>query len=186
MTSPVASPGRAARKAVPRRTLGQWDSRHRGHDAFETAAAAQSDDLRSQRLAGLARSPWQHYRGAPEVMAADLASRPDTGLTVQLCGDAHPGNFGQWQLPGAGSVFDIVDVDETISGPFEWDLHRLTAGLPILAEVAGVKPATTRPRPTISATPPNCSRRSSTTTGRAYRPISACCWAASTSSTRSA
>ncbi len=73
-------------------------------------------------------------------MAADLASRPDTGLTVQLCGDAHVLNFGLWATPERQLSFDLRDFDETLPGPFEWDVARLVASIVVLAADNGVKP----------------------------------------------
>ncbi|MCU1464956.1 MAG: hypothetical protein JWM72_884 [Actinomycetia bacterium] len=79
-------------------------------------------------------SPFAFFRGAAAVMAADLAPGPRSGLTVQLCGDAHLSNFGTYASPERQLVFDVNDFDETIAGPFEWDLKRLVASLRIEAE----------------------------------------------------
>jgi uncharacterized protein (DUF2252 family) len=76
-------------------------------------------------------SAFTFYRGAAGIMAADLAASPDSGLRVQLCGDAHLSNFGVFQAPDRRLVFDINDFDETLPGPFEWDLKRLAASLAI-------------------------------------------------------
>ena len=78
-------------------------------------------------------SPFTFYRGAALIMAGDLAATPRTGLRVQLCGDAHLSNFGIFGSPERRLVFDINDFDETLPGPFEWDVKRLAASL----EVAG-------------------------------------------------
>ena len=80
-------------------------------------------DLLPIRHGRMAASPWTYFRGAAAVMAADLASRPDSGLTVQLCGDAHVLNFGLWATPERQLSFDLRDFDETLPGPFEWDVH---------------------------------------------------------------
>ena len=88
----------------------------------------------------MAASPWAFYRGAAAVMAADLASRPGTGLTVQLCGDAHVLNFGLWATPERQLSFDLRDFDETLPGPFEWDVSRLVASIVVLAREHGLKP----------------------------------------------
>ena len=90
-------------------------------------------DLLPIRHGRMAASPWTYFRGAAAVMAADLASRPDSGLTVQLCGDAHVLNFGLWATPERQLSFDLRDFDETLPGPFEWDLMRLAASLTVLA-----------------------------------------------------
>jgi uncharacterized protein (DUF2252 family) len=94
--------------------------------------------LRHERMS---ESPWAFYRGAAAVMASDLASRPNTGLTVQLCGDAHVLNFGLWATPERQLSFDLRDFDETLPGPFEWDVSRLVASIVVLAADNGVKPA---------------------------------------------
>src|SRR5262245_13285640 len=70
-------------------------------------------------------SPFTFYRGAALVMAADLAASPASGLQVQLCGDAHLANFGAFASPERRLVFDVNDFDETLPGPFEWDVKRL-------------------------------------------------------------
>ncbi len=87
-------------------------------------------------------SPWNYYRGAAAVMAADLASRPHSGLRVQLCGDAHVLNFGLWATPERNLLFDLRDFDETLPGPFEWDVQRLAASLVVAAREDGIKAAT--------------------------------------------
>ena len=74
-------------------------------------------------------SPFTFYRGAALPMAADLAASPDSGLRVQLCGDAHLANFGVFGSPERRLVFDVNDFDETLPGPFEWDVKRLVASL---------------------------------------------------------
>jgi uncharacterized protein (DUF2252 family) len=78
-------------------------------------------------------SPFTFFRGAAAIMAADLASTPDTGITVQCCGDAHLSNFGVFGSPERQMIFDINDFDETLPGPWEWDVKRLAASF----EVAG-------------------------------------------------
>jgi uncharacterized protein (DUF2252 family) len=75
-------------------------------------------------------------------MAADLASQPDSGLTVQLCGDAHVLNFGLWATPERNLMFDLRDFDETLPGPFEWDVRRLAASLVVAARQAGLSAST--------------------------------------------
>jgi len=136
--------GRAARRQAPRSAIGQWDEQARGHDALETLQAqngirlGEVVPLRHQRMA---RSPWNFYRGAAAVMAADLASRPHSGLEVQLCGDAHVLNFGLWATPERNLNFDLRDFDETLPGPFEWDVARLAASLVVAARENGLKPS---------------------------------------------
>ena len=96
----------------------------------------------------MAASPWTYFRGAAAVMAADLASRPHSGLTVQLCGDAHVLNFGLWATPERQLSFDLRDFDETLPGPFEWDVLRLAASL------ARARARIRRPPTRRRATPP--------------------------------
>ena len=94
----------------------------------------------------MAATPWTYYRGAAAVMAADLGSRPHSGLTVQLCGDAHLLNFGLWATPERNLSFDLRDFDETLPGPFEWDVARLVASIVVLARTYGVRPTAQRAR----------------------------------------
>ena len=77
----------------------------------------------------MAQSPFVFFRGAAPVMAADLALLPNTGIEAQICGDAHVRNLGAFAAPDGRLVFDINDFDETIRGPFEWDLKRMAASI---------------------------------------------------------
>lgn len=134
--------GKAARKILSRTALGDWDPDRRGHDALATILA--QNTMRDQTLipirhGRMSASPWTYYRGAAAVMAADLGSRPHTGITVQLCGDAHVLNFGLWNTPERTLAFDLRDFDETIPGPFEWDLLRFLTSLVVLARENNVK-----------------------------------------------
>src|SRR6185369_9564738 len=95
-------------------------------------------DLLPLRYGRMAASPWTYFRGAAAVMAHDLASVPNTGLNVQLCGDAHVLNFGLWATPERNLSFDLRDFDETLPGPFEWDVQRLAASLEVLAREVGL------------------------------------------------
>jgi uncharacterized protein (DUF2252 family) len=136
--------GKAARKRVRRGTLGHWDEGDRGHDALESILA--QNQIRVPRLLPIrhqrmAVSPWNYYRGAAAVMAADLASQPDSGLIVQLCGDAHILNFGLWATPERNLLFDLRDFDETLPGPFEWDVKRFAASVVVAAQENRVKPS---------------------------------------------
>jgi uncharacterized protein (DUF2252 family) len=128
--------GQAARKRAPRSALARWDEKERTSDALTTIQAQNRLRVRSLvplRHQRMAASPWTYYRGAAAVMAADLAAQPDTGLVVQLCGDAHVLNFGLWATPERNLSFDLRDFDETIPGPFEWDVKRLAASLVVAA-----------------------------------------------------
>ena len=134
--------GRIARRHAPRSGLGYWREEGRGHDSLETILAQDQirvPDLVPLRHQRMAASPWNYYRGAAAVMAADLASQPDSGLVVQLCGDAHVLNFGLWATPERNLMFDLRDFDETLPGPFEWDIKRLAASLIVAARQDGIK-----------------------------------------------
>jgi uncharacterized protein (DUF2252 family) len=89
----------------------------------------------------MAQSPFSYFRGAAPVMAADLAVLPSTGIEAQLCGDAHVRNLGAFAAPDGRLVFDINDFDETINGPFEWDLKRMAASLVLAARESRHKEA---------------------------------------------
>jgi uncharacterized protein (DUF2252 family) len=134
--------GIGARKRAQRGTLGLWAEADRRQDALQTIVAQNKGrvpelvPLRHQRMA---LSPWNYYRGAAAVMAADLASQPDSGLVVQLCGDAHVLNFGLWATPERNLSFDLRDFDETLPGPFEWDVKRFAASLIVAAQVNQIK-----------------------------------------------
>jgi uncharacterized protein (DUF2252 family) len=133
--------GRSARKVVRRRRLADWNPETRGHDALATILAQnefRAQDLVPIRHGRMAASPWTYFRGAAAVMAADLASTPNTGIAVQLCGDAHVLNFGLWNTPERNVSFDLRDFDETLPGPFEWDVKRLMASLVVLARDIGL------------------------------------------------
>ncbi len=134
--------GRKARELMPRDGLAGWDTA-RERDPLATLRAQEDirlSELPPIRYGRMAISPWNYYRGAAAVMATDLASRPATGLSVQLCGDAHVLNFGLWATPERQLAFDARDFDETLPGPFEWDFGRLVASLVVLARDADVKP----------------------------------------------
>jgi uncharacterized protein (DUF2252 family) len=135
--------GRGARKRVPRSTLGHWSEDDRGHDALKTILAQNQirvPELVPIRHHRMAVSPWNFYRGAAAVMAGDLASQPDSGLMVQLCGDAHVLNFGLWATPERNLSFDLRDFDETLPGPFEWDIKRFAASLVVAGRENQLKP----------------------------------------------
>lgn len=101
---------------------------------LDAQSAARVPELVPVRYGRMLVSPFTFYRGAAAVMAHDLGSAPHSGLTTQLCGDAHLSNFGLFASPERRLVFDLNDFDETHPGPFEWDIKRLAASL----EVAGL------------------------------------------------
>lgn len=136
--------GKAARKRARRGALGQWSPDDRRPDAIATILAQDAIrvpglvPIRHQRMAV---SPWNYYRGAAAVMAADLATQASSGLMVQLCGDAHILNFGLWATPERNLMFDLRDFDETLPGPFEWDVKRLAASIVVAGRENQVRPA---------------------------------------------
>ena len=134
--------GKGARKQVTRNMLGYWAEEDRGHDAAATILA--QNRIRVPGLAPIrhhrmAVSAWNYYRGAAAVMAGDLGSQPNSGLMVQLCGDAHVLNFGLWATPERNLSFDLRDFDETLPGPFDWDIKRLAASLVVAGRENQVK-----------------------------------------------
>jgi uncharacterized protein (DUF2252 family) len=133
--------GRTARAAVPRGVHGDWIGPSQRADPIailEEQARNRVQELVPIRYGRMLSSPFAFYRGAAAVMAADLAGSPDSGLGVQACGDAHASNFGIFATPERGLVFDVNDFDETLPGPWEWDLKRLVASLAIAARYRGV------------------------------------------------
>jgi uncharacterized protein (DUF2252 family) len=135
-----AKDGKAARKAVSRSSQAAWEPGAERTAPLETLAEqdrTRVPQLVPVRYGRMLVSPFTFYRGAAAIMAADLAASPDSGLRVQLCGDAHLSNFGVFQAPDRRLVFDINDFDETLPGPFEWDVKRLVASVVIAARDRG-------------------------------------------------
>ncbi|MFH8623220.1 DUF2252 domain-containing protein [Streptomyces vietnamensis] len=131
-----AARGKAARKRVPRASHGRWIPRSQRPDplvVLERESLDRLPDLVPLRYARMAVSPFAFLRGAAGVMAADLGAERHTGLTVQLCGDAHLLNFGGYASPERTLLFDVNDFDETLPGPFEWDVKRLAASVTVAA-----------------------------------------------------
>jgi uncharacterized protein (DUF2252 family) len=104
---------------------------------LEEQAATRVEELVPIRYGRMAASPFAFFRGAAYPMASDLAGTPRTGLTVQLCGDAHLSNFGGFASPDRDLIFDINDFDETLPGPWEWDVKRLAASIAIAGRENG-------------------------------------------------
>jgi uncharacterized protein (DUF2252 family) len=100
-------------------------------DLLEEHATSRVPELVPVRYGRMLASPFAFYRGAAYLMAADLASTPRSGINVQACGDAHVSNFGLFGSPERGLLFDINDFDETLPGPWEWDVKRLAASLAV-------------------------------------------------------
>ncbi|WP_318216254.1 DUF2252 domain-containing protein [Streptomyces sp. SCL15-6] len=138
-----AAYGRKARKRASRSCHGWYETGQRRADPIELLerqSAERVPALVPIRYGRMLESPFRFYRGAAAVMAADLAPLPSSGLQVQLCGDAHPLNFRLLASPERRLVFDINDFDETLPGPFEWDVKRLAAGFVIAARANGFSP----------------------------------------------
>lgn len=132
--------GRTARAQVPRTGLGHWAPDEARQDPVEVLMAQDADripELRPIRYGRMLASPFAFLRGAAAVMAADLATQPRTGLTVQLGGDAHIANFGFYASPERQLHFDINDFDETLPGPWEWDVKRLAASVTVASRDNG-------------------------------------------------
>jgi uncharacterized protein (DUF2252 family) len=131
-----AERGRDARRRSPRRAHADWRPEANRPDPvalLEEQATSRVPELIPIRHARMMVSPFTFYRGAALIMAADLAGTADSGITVQLCGDAHLSNFGVFGTPERELIVDINDFDETLPGPWEWDVKRLAASF----EVAG-------------------------------------------------
>jgi uncharacterized protein (DUF2252 family) len=132
--------GKAARIAAPRDAHGEWEpaaDRRGPVDLLEEQAASRVPELVPIRYGRMLVSPFTFFRGAAYPMAADLAGAPRTGLDVQLCGDAHLSNFGAFGAPDRRLIFSINDFDETLPGPFEWDVKRLVASFAVAGRDRG-------------------------------------------------
>jgi uncharacterized protein (DUF2252 family) len=135
--------GRAARAQLPRSRHGRWtpgEDRPDPVDLLEEQALTRVGELVPTRYGRMLASPFAFYRGAALVMASDLSAQPHTGLNVQLCGDAHLANFGVFASPERQLLFDINDFDETLPGPWEWDVKRLAASFEIAGRERGFAP----------------------------------------------
>lgn len=138
--------GREVRERIRRTEHADWSpgSRRDPLAVLAAHAALGQTDLVAARHGRMLASPLAYSRGAAAVMAADLAGSPDTGITVQLCGDAHVASFAVLLPPDRRPVVDVDDVDETLPGPFEWDVKRLVASLVLAARQRGLRPAAAR------------------------------------------
>jgi uncharacterized protein (DUF2252 family) len=136
--------GQARRKQVGRQQHGDFNPKARTAPALaliERSMRGRVPALVKLKYQLMAQSPFAFFRGAVPAMAADLAALPSTGIVSQLCGDAHVRNLGAYAAPDGRLVFDINDFDETIRGPFEWDLKRMAASLVLAGRGAGHKDA---------------------------------------------
>ena len=137
-----AAAGKAARSRASRSSHGEWQAapdRRDPLEVLEEQATSRVQELVPIRYGRMALSPFAFYRGAAAVMAADLATTPASGLVVQACGDAHLANFGIFAAPDRRLVFDLNDFDETLPGPWEWDVKRLAASFEIACRENGFR-----------------------------------------------
>ena len=134
--------GKAARSEVPRGGHAVFEpssTRDDPVELLERQAKTRVPELVPIRYGRMLVSPFTFYRGAAMIMAHDLGATPRSGLTVQCCGDAHLSNFGVFASPERRLVFDVNDFDETLPGPWEWDVKRLAASMLIAARDNGFR-----------------------------------------------
>src|SRR5437868_7649191 len=139
--------GKEARTRAPLSSHEGWEPATDRPDPVSLLAeqnTAREPDLVPVRHGRMMVSPFTFYRGAAKIMAADLKDTPTAGLDVQLCGDAHLSNFGLFASPERNLLFDLNDFDETLPGPFEYDVQRLAASLVIAAYNNGFRRAEAR------------------------------------------
>jgi uncharacterized protein (DUF2252 family) len=142
-----AAAGKAAREAASRQSHGEWEPPARRRDpvkVLEDQAKSRVPELVPIRYGRMLASAFTFYRGAAAIMAMDLASTPTSGIEVQLCGDAHLSNFGVFAAPDRRLVLDVNDFDETLPGPWEWDVKRLAASFEIAGRDRDFTPKETR------------------------------------------
>jgi uncharacterized protein (DUF2252 family) len=139
-----AADGRSRRKEARRSAHGVWVEPADRPDPLRILKAQNRNrypDLVPLRWGRMVASPFTFFRGAAAVMASDLASTPVSGLMVQACGDAHLQNFGLFASPERNLLFDVNDFDETLPGPWEWDIKRLAASIVLAGRDAGLSGA---------------------------------------------
>src|SRR5512132_1701646 len=147
--------GKAARSRTPPSSHTGWAPATDRPDPvglLEEQNVTREPDLVPVRHGRMLVSPFTFYRGAAKIMAADLDGTPTAGLQVQLCGDAHLSNFGVFASPERRLLFDVNDFDETLPGPFEWDVKRLAASFTIAARHNGFGKADTQAATRASVT----------------------------------
>ncbi|HET6658749.1 MAG TPA: DUF2252 domain-containing protein [Rubrobacter sp.] len=139
--------GRAARRLVPRGSHAQWtpmSDRPDPVDLLEAQARDRIQELLPIRYGRMMASPFAFLRGSAIVMANDLAGTPKSGIQAQLCGDAHLLNFGAYASPERALLFDLNDFDETLPGPWEWDVKRLAVSFVVAGRDNGFDAADCR------------------------------------------
>ena len=132
--------GKKLREKVKRISQADWSVKKAKRDPVALIVAANENRLRNLvpiKMGRMSAAPFAFFRGAAPLMAADLATLPTTGLEVQICGDAHVRNLGAYAAPEGHLLFDINDFDETVPGPWEWDLKRLATSLVLAGQEAG-------------------------------------------------
>src|SRR5664280_3441702 len=138
--------GKDARGLTPLASHRGWEQapgRPGPVDLLEAQNRTREPDLVPVRHGRMVVSPFTFYRGAARIMAADLRDTPTAGLNVQLCGDAHLSNFGAFASPERTLLFDLNDFDETLPGPFEYDVKRMAASFTIAGRNNGFSAADT-------------------------------------------
>lgn len=135
--------GKAARKTLPREAHADFDNADSKRDPVGILTSQDSvrvAELVPIRYGRMLTTPFAFYRGSAALMSEDLGSNPNTGLLAQLCGDAHLSNFGLFAAPDRRLIFDLNDFDETLPGPWEWDLKRLAVSVAIaMRSIGGTK-----------------------------------------------
>ncbi len=144
--------GQERRKQMPRPEHGRWKPKARQHSPLtllEASTRGRVPSLIALKNQMMAASPFGYFRGAVPVMAYDLSLIGNTGISNQLCGDAHVRNLGAFAGPDGRMEFDLNDFDETLVAPFEWDVKRMATSLILAGRAAGIK--NTRCRDIVSA-----------------------------------
>ena len=132
--------GKSRRRAVSRGAQSELHAKRRTFDPVQVllaSAAGHRENLMPIKYFRMSHSPFSFFRGAVSIMAADLGRLPHSGLTVQLCGDAHVQNLGSFAAPDGSLVFDLNDFDESIRGPWEWDVKRMAASIVLAGAASG-------------------------------------------------
>lgn len=146
--------GRAARQKISRSSHAAWapaPGRPDPVDLLEAQAKNRESGLAGIRYARMTPSPFTFMRGAAITMAHDLAGTPRTGIQAQLCGDCHLSNFGAYASPERTLLFDLNDFDETLPGPWEWNVKRLAASVVVAGRANGFDAADCRKAAQTSA-----------------------------------
>jgi uncharacterized protein (DUF2252 family) len=139
--------GRGLRKVIGRTAQGDWEPAANRPQALEMLARVNQQRLKALlpiKMGRMAASPFGFLRGAAALMAFDLSQWPTTGLNVQMCGDAHVGNLGAFAAPDGHLIFDLNDFDESMPGPWEWDVKRMATSLVLAGRVARESESTCR------------------------------------------